>query len=66
MSFYNAVKTLCDKKGISLAALAREVGLSNSATTYWKRGSLPRYETLKKISRYFDVSIDWLLDSEEE
>ena len=62
MSFYNNLEELCKKKKITLAALARELGLSNSATTYWKRGSIPKYETLKKIADYFEVEVEKLLD----
>ncbi len=61
MSFYNNLEELCKKKKITLAALARELGLSNSATTYWKRGSIPKYETLKKIADYFEITIEELL-----
>ena len=66
MSFYNNLEELCKKKKITLAALARELGLSNSATTYWKRGSIPKYETLKKIADYFEVRIEDLLGFQEE
>lgn len=62
MSFYNNLEELCKKKKITLAALARELGLSNSATTYWKRGSIPKYETLKKIADYFETTIEELLN----
>ncbi len=66
MSFYNNLEELCKKKKITLAALARELGLSNSATTYWKRGSVPKYETLKKIADYFEVRVEDLLGFQEE
>lgn len=66
MSFYNNLEELCKKKKITLAALARELGLSNSATTYWKRGSIPKYETLKKIADYFEVRVEDLLGFQEE
>lgn len=61
MSFYSNLEGLCKEKKITLAALARELGLSNSATTYWKRGSIPKYETLKKIADYFEITIEELL-----
>ena len=66
MSFYNNLEELCKKKKITLAALARELGLSNSATTYWKRGSIPKYETLKKIADYFEVRVEDLLGFQEQ
>lgn len=66
MGFYDCVTKLCKEKKISLAALAREVGLSNSATTYWKHGSVPKYETMKKIADYFGVTVEELLDIDKE
>lgn len=66
MGFYDCVKKLCKEKKISLAALAKEVGLSNSATTYWKHGSVPKYETMKKIADYFGVTVEELLDIDKE
>ena len=66
MGFYDCLKKLCKEKKISLAALAKEVGLSNSATTYWKRGSIPKYETMKKIADYFGVTLEELLDIDKE
>ena len=66
MSFYNNLEELCKKKKITLAALARELGLSNSATTYWKRGSVPKYETLKKIADYFETTVENLLGFSKE
>ena len=61
LEFYDRVVELCKNRGISPAALARDIGLSNSATTYWKRGSIPKSDTLEKIADYFGVSVDYLL-----
>lgn len=66
MSFYNNLEVLCKRKKITMAALARELGLSNSATTYWKRGSIPKYETLKRIADYFGVEVEDFLNYPEE
>lgn len=61
MIFYDRVSELCKDHGVSMAAVAREIGLSNSATTYWKRGSVPKGDTLQKLADYFGVSTDYLL-----
>lgn len=66
MSFYERISELCKEKGVSMAAVAREVGLSNSATTYWKRGSIPKGDTLQKLADYFGVSVDYLLSGGEQ
>ena len=51
---------LCKEQGKSANGAAKEIGLPSSSVTYWKRGSLPRGETLEKIAAYFGVSVDYL------
>jgi len=46
---------------MSPAAVTREIGLNNSSPTAWKRGAIPKGETLQKIANYFGVSVDYLL-----
>lgn len=60
--FYDRFVKLCETKGMSPAAVAKEIGLSNSSTTTWKRGSVPKGDTLQKIADYFSVPVDYLLD----
>lgn len=60
--FFDRVSELCKKRGTSPSAVAREIGLNNSSATYWKRGSIPKGDTLQKLANYFDVSVDYLLD----
>lgn len=59
--FYDRFVDLCKEKGLSPAAVTRELGLNNSSSTAWKRGSVPKSDTLKKLADYFDVSTDYLL-----
>lgn len=66
MDFYVRISELCKEKGVSMAAVARKIGLSNSATTYWKRGSIPKGDTLQKLADYFGVSIDSLLGNADD
>lgn len=60
--FYDQFVKLCKERGLSPAAVARNIGLSNSSTTTWKRGAMPKGETLQKLADYFGVSVDFLLD----
>ena len=59
--FYDQVKSLCDSQRIAITALARKLSLSPSAPNNWKEGTLPKAETIMKISEYFNVSTDFLL-----
>lgn len=63
--FYERFIELCEKNGVAPSVVAKEIGLSNSATTYWKRGAMPKAETLQRIADYFGVSIAWMLGHDE-
>ena len=63
--FYEQVKSLCDSRRIAITALARKLHLSPSAPNNWKEGTLPKAETIMKISEYFNVSTDFLLYGED-
>ena len=62
MGFYENFTRLCRKAGKAPSVVAQEIGLNNSSVTYWKRGSIPKSETLRKLSEYFGVSVDDLLE----
>lgn len=63
MQFYERFVALCRERGSSPAAVAREIGLSNSATTAWKKGARPKYETIERLSEFFGISANELLDT---
>ena len=58
--FYDLFLDLCRQRGLSPAAAAREMGLSNATTTHWAHGSIPSSTSLSKIANYFGVSTDYL------
>ena len=59
--FFDNFLILCKKKGLAPNAVAKEIGLSTATATKWKKGSTPNNSTLKKLSDYFNVSVDELL-----
>ena len=61
-SLYNKLKSLCEERGISLAKMCAECGISKSIPTELKSGRTKTlsYSAMKKISDYFGVSIDSL------
>lgn len=63
--FYNKLKELCEKEGISVTNLVVSLGISKSNVTNWKNGVSPNLNILKEISERFSVSIDYLLGSEK-
>ena len=63
MSFYEKLEILCRNRGITVTALANELGYSSSAGTTWKKSKgLPRNSTIKKVADYFDVPITYFSD----
>ena len=54
---------LCKEKGISVARLERETGISNGTISRWGSSS-PTVEKLEKVADYFGVSVDSLLGRE--
>lgn len=67
MYLYNRIEQLCDKKGISITTMCRESGASRGSLGDLKAGRKQTLssETLKKISDYFGVTIDYLLGNEK-
>ena len=55
--FYN----LCLQNGKRPNPIGKEIGLSSGIINKWKNGGIPNGETLMKLAKYFDVSVDYLL-----
>ena len=48
---------------MSAYRLSKELNISESVISSWKRGTLvPGYNSIKKLADYFDVSADYLLE----
>ena len=65
MELLDRLKQLCISKGISLHKMEKDIGISAGASYKWKTSS-PSAEVLEKLSRYFGVSMDYLLTGEEK
>lgn len=64
MIFENVTK-LCREKGISIAALEKELGLGNATIRQWETSD-PRVGTLKLVADYFGVTIDSIIDDRDK
>lgn len=60
---YDKIQALCRSRGINVTVMCRECGASRGALGDLKSGKKNSLsaETLRKISEYFSVSIDYLL-----
>ena len=67
MTFYERYCELCRGKGLKphSRTTAEKIGISNALVTAWKKGSKPKSVTLEKLSEFFGVSIDYLLNGYE-
>ena len=64
METQNVLKTLREKKGLTQEDLAQKVLVTRQAVSRWENGDTqPNTETLKLLSKEFDVSINTLLGS---
>lgn len=67
MDVKDIIRELRTKKGISQDELAEKVYVTRQAVSRWEKGeTTPNTETLKLLSKLFDVSINTLLGSPRE
>lgn len=61
MNFWKQFCIIAERKGVKPHKALMEMDISSGCAVNWKRGSMPNGETLIKISKYFNVSIDEML-----
>lgn len=60
--FYDRFYMLCQASDVTPTQVARDLGIRQSTVSMWKKqGTTPKYETIQKLSNYFDVHADYLL-----
>ena len=64
--FYTNYLALCLKVGKAPSNVAKELGISKSAVSKWKKGGTPSDATLFKLSQYFNCSIEDLKKDENK
>lgn len=57
---YVRIKKLCENNNTNIAALERDLELSNGVISKWKKAT-PNVETLRKVANYFNTSLDYLI-----
>ena len=63
--FQERLRALRHEKGLTMDELAKAIGATKSRINTWENsGSVPRNETLKALSGYFEVSLDYLLGND--
>lgn len=66
--FYDRFVYLCSQKGISPSKAAVDAGISKSLVTKWRNNKVdvPSPEVIKKLAKYFGMSVSEILDEEAE
>ena len=66
MEFHEKLQELRKNKGLTQEELAERLYVSRTAISKWESGrGYPSIDSLKEISKYFDISIDELLSTEK-
>ena len=64
--FGDRLKSLRNRKGLSQAEFAKQIGVSKSSVNMYERGERePNFETLESIADYFNVDLDYLMGKSE-
>ena len=67
MDTKDIILDLRTKKGLSQEELADKVFVTRQAVSRWENGeTIPNIETLKLLSKFFDISINTLLGSPQQ
>lgn len=62
---YERLDVLLNKNGITPYRLSKDLGISQSCLSEWKRGnSIPKHERLAKIAAYFNVPVSYFTGKE--
>lgn len=60
--FYQILRSLREKDGLSQTRFAQEIGFSQAAISAWENNTRePGIEALMKIAKFFNISVDYLV-----
>ncbi|KGL38506.1 transcriptional regulator [Listeriaceae bacterium FSL A5-0209] len=65
---YNTIKRMADEQNISIYRIEKDSGMANGTIGKWGRtaNQKPTAENLKKVADYFGVSMEELINTEED
>ena len=64
--FFERFLQLCHEYKTAPNAVAAKLNLSSGSVTAWKRGTMPRTDTVQKLAKYFHVTSDYLIGNVNE
>ncbi len=63
--FLRNVEELKREKGIQSELFSKEVGINSRTMRRWREGRMPKADSLEKVAKYFNCSIEFLLGRTE-
>lgn len=64
MTFAEKLQKLRKQNGLSQEQLAEKLNVSRQAVSKWEMGTIPDMENMLKLGRYFDCSLDYLMNDD--
>lgn len=66
MTTYEIIKDLCDRKGIAVTVLEKELGFGRGSIGKLKNGGSTTMKRLEMIADYFGVDVDYFSEGKKE
>ena len=63
--FAKIIEQLLAERGISKGDFYKEIGITATALYGWKRGAMPKPETIAAVEKYFGISLNDIEKSDE-
>ena len=63
--YYDAIKRICDDKGISIRALEMKAGIGKGIVGKWKKSD-PSTSNLKKVAEALDVPVSVIIEPQDD
>nr|DAH93683.1 MAG TPA: repressor protein [Caudoviricetes sp.] len=60
--FIDVLESLCKANNTNITAVCKELGISTSKPTAWRKGSSPNSKYVIMFAQHFKVSTDFLLE----
>ena len=66
VTFQDRIRLLRSNANLTMDDLAKAIGVTKSRVNMWENaGTVPKEDILIRLSKYFDVSVDYLLGNEK-
>ena len=62
--FYDRLKELCATRDVPLTTLVKTLNMSSGNLSKWKKGNVPKSDTVRALAEYFGVTSDYLLGND--